>query len=343
MNSSQPTVTVLMPVYNAGVHLSEAIESILGQTCDDFEFLIINDGSTDGSREIIQRYSDRRIRLVENDRNSGLVFTLNRGFAMAQGKYIVRMDQDDYSLPQRLETQVLFMEKNPEVAICGSWMRYIGNAPPIEVPYPTDHEAICCCMLFINPMAHPTVILRTESLLRLGLQYDGEAEFAEDFDLWQRCSGQLRLANIPEVLLHYRISSGSMTHKHAQRLAQTVGRIFARQLAILGVEADDATLEFHRTIGNEIPLENPRQLEEARAHLLQLWQANEECAIYPSQIFRQTLAHYWTSCCDKYRGNRGDALRLRPCRELGTGGDNRRYRHWARRLVRMVLGRPERF
>jgi glycosyltransferase involved in cell wall biosynthesis len=336
-------VTVLMPVYNAGAHLAEAIESILGQTCGDFEFLIINDGSTDGSRELIQRYCDTRIRLVENERNSGLVFTLNRGLSMARGKYIVRMDQDDHSLPHRLETQVHFMEKHPEVAVCGSWMRYVGDAPSIEVTYPTDHEAICCGMLFINPMGHPTVILRTESFRRSGFQYDCEAEFAEDFDLWQRCSGQLRLANIAEVLLLYRISSSSMTHKHTQRLARTVGQIFSRQLAKLGISTDDAILEFHRTIGNEIPLAHPRQLEEAKAHLLRLWQANEECAIYPPQILRQTLTHYWTACCDKYRGNRRDALCLYPCKELGTGGDNRRVRHWARRLVGKVLGRSKMF
>ena len=118
-----PKVTVLMPVYNGEKYLKEAITSILLQTFDDFEFLIINDGSSDASVDIIQSFRDPRIRLVHNDTNIGLIATLNKGLKLAHGKYVARMDQDDISLPRRLEKQTYFMDNNPDVGVCGTWIK----------------------------------------------------------------------------------------------------------------------------------------------------------------------------------------------------------------------------
>ena len=121
------TVTVLMPVYNGEMYLREAIDSILHQTFTDFEFLIINDGSTDNSETIILSYDDSRIRYEKNDSNLKLIATLNKGIELAKGKYIVRMDADDISIPDRIEKQVAFLEKNPDVGICGSWFTAFGQ------------------------------------------------------------------------------------------------------------------------------------------------------------------------------------------------------------------------
>src|SRR5688572_768328 len=114
-----PLISVLMPVYNAGPYLKESIESVLAQTYDNFEFLIINDGSTDSSEKEILSYNDVRIHYVKCETNSGLIATLNQGLALATGKYIVRMDADDICRPQRFEKQVRFMENHPEIGICG--------------------------------------------------------------------------------------------------------------------------------------------------------------------------------------------------------------------------------
>jgi len=114
-----PKVTVLMPVYNAEKYLKEAIGSILGQSFSDFEFLIINDGSTDSSVKIIKSYDDPRIRFIANEKNLGVIPTLNKGFALAQGEFIARMDADDISLPKRLELQADFMDKHPEAGAIG--------------------------------------------------------------------------------------------------------------------------------------------------------------------------------------------------------------------------------
>ena len=135
-----PLVTVLMPVYNGEKYLKEAIESILNQTFKDFEFLIINDGSTDNSVKIIQSFNDLRIRLIHNESNIGLIKTLNKGLKLSNGKYIARMDCDDVSLPKRLSVQINFMEKHPEIGVCGSWVKIIGLEQKFINKYPQKHE-----------------------------------------------------------------------------------------------------------------------------------------------------------------------------------------------------------
>src|SRR4051794_29608800 len=120
-----PKVTVLLAVYNGERYLREAIDSILGQTFQDFEFLIINDGSTDSTREIILSYHDPRIRLVDNEDNIGQTRSLNRGLALAAGQFVARQDADDISEPERLASQVAFLEIHPEVVLLGTWYRKI--------------------------------------------------------------------------------------------------------------------------------------------------------------------------------------------------------------------------
>ena len=129
-----PKVTVLMPVYNARFYLSKAISSIINQTFKDFEFLIFNDGSTDNSADIIYSYNDRRIRFFNSEQNFGYVYHLNYGIEIAKGEYIARMDADDISFPTRLEKQVAFMDKNPEVGVCGTWFKIYGTNRKIRHP-----------------------------------------------------------------------------------------------------------------------------------------------------------------------------------------------------------------
>src|SRR2546423_6687976 len=123
----RPRVSVLMPVYDVAKYLREAIDSILGQTFTDFEFIIIDDASTDRSAEIINSYNDPRIRFIQNEKNVGLIATLNRGLDLAYGEYLARMDQDDVSLPERLAKQVAFMETASDVAASGTWARDIDD------------------------------------------------------------------------------------------------------------------------------------------------------------------------------------------------------------------------
>jgi len=203
-----PTLTVLMPVYNGEKYLRESIESILEQTFTDFDFLIVDDGSTDNSALIINSYNDTRIKYLKNEKNLGIVHSLNRGLDLATGDYIARMDCDDISLPNRLEKQVLFMEGNPDIGISGTWVQIFGEQSNNAVwKYPYDPKEISYALLFNSVLAHPSVIIRMSFLKNYGLRYDPEYIYAEDYNLWVVADNYFKLANIPEVLLKYRLSN----------------------------------------------------------------------------------------------------------------------------------------
>jgi glycosyltransferase involved in cell wall biosynthesis len=202
--SGSPKITVLMPVYNGEQYLREAIESILNQSYTDFDFLIIDDGSTDQSANIINSYPDPRIRLVENERNMGLIHTLNRGIDLANSKFIARMDCDDISMPNRLSKQLALMEQHPAVGVCGGWIEYFMGKQLI-LKFPVNDKDIKHALLSYNPMAHPAIMIRAEVIKKNHIYYDPEYQHVEDYELWARLSSITCFANIPEVILKYRI------------------------------------------------------------------------------------------------------------------------------------------
>lgn len=215
MSATRPRVTVLMPVYNAERYLREAIDSILAQTFTDFELLLINDGSTDGSVSIIESYDDPRIRLAHNERNLGLVPTLNKGIDLARGEYIARMDSDDVSMPERLEKQVAFMDANSDCSVVaakilqidedgrelGLWKGDAGAVTP---------QGICSRLPFVCCLAHPTVMART-SILQ-AYRYNPARRHVEDYDLWLRlCADGRKIEKLDEQLLRYRVHANQVT------------------------------------------------------------------------------------------------------------------------------------
>jgi glycosyltransferase involved in cell wall biosynthesis len=218
MFSNRPKITVLMPVYNGETYLREAIESILAQSFRDFEFLIINDGSTDQSVSIIKSYYDPRIRQIDNDQNMGLVNTLNKGLLIAQGEYIARMDCDDISMPDRLKKQVEYMERHPNVGVCGTWIEWYGEEYVFE--YPTDDRGIKEAMLSYCALAHPAVMFGPSLLKTKKIYYNSAFEHIEDYELWSRLAPITTFVNIPEMLLKYRIHPGQICRKYVERQNQ---------------------------------------------------------------------------------------------------------------------------
>jgi len=202
----QLKVTVLMTVYNGKDFVAEAIESILGQSFRDFEFLILDNKSTDGTVKIIEQYEDSRIKLICNEENMGQAAALNKGLLLAQGQYIARMDADDVSLPFRLEKQVAFMDANPGVGICGTWVQTMGYDAGHVRKYPTGRKNIKGYFLFCTVLAHPSVMLRKEMFQKYDLlKYDSSFSPAEDYDLWEKASHFMEIDNIPEILVLYRL------------------------------------------------------------------------------------------------------------------------------------------
>lgn len=203
-------VSVLMPAYNASGYIEDAIESILGQSFRNFEFLIIDDGSTDSTVELIKRYSDSRIKLIQNETNKGLIYTLNKGLDIAQGKYIARMDADDISKPERIEKQFTFLEANPAIDILGTAFNILNTQ--YEIHHPIYNEDIRIKLLDDNAFAHPSVMMRTSALQKYNLYYKSEYKHVEDYQFWiQAAINGLGLANLDDILLLYRQHDSQVT------------------------------------------------------------------------------------------------------------------------------------
>jgi len=230
----EPKVTVLMSVYNGERFLSAALESILHQTWTDFEFLIINDGSTDGSREIILSYDDPRIRLVDNPTNIGLTKSLNRGLELARGALIARQDADDLSHPARLEKQVNFMDHHPEVALLGARHSLIDDRGctvhnPLTLRATTPAGITWQFMLY-NPVVHSAAIFRKEVVwTRLG-GYDESLTRRQDFELWSRIAVAYGVANLPEILVKFRVHPGSVSANYTREDIQKIEHVFIDNL-----------------------------------------------------------------------------------------------------------------
>lgn len=258
MKEKQPVASILMPVFNGEKFLAESINSVLAQTWMDFEFIIIDDGSTDNSLEIIRSFSDPRIRLLCNEVNSGLIFTLNKGILQAKGKYIVRHDCDDLMRPDRLRLQISLLEENPGVVLVGSWLQLIdeNGVPAGRWRYPETDIGIRWAQLFNSAVSHPSAVYRAEVIQKLG-GYDPDFLHAEDYELWARMSMQGKVANIGKFLVDYRVHPESVTSKYSESQLQTRVTIAAKNIAdCVGCQLDTKNIKLL------IQMEQPSSLVE---------------------------------------------------------------------------------
>jgi glycosyltransferase involved in cell wall biosynthesis len=209
-----------MAVYNAGSYLRAALDSILGQTLSDFELVVVDDGSTDGSSRVLEEYEarDPRLRLLPQP-NAGLIASLNRGLEQCRGEYVARMDADDVALPERLERQVRFLDVHSDhVAVgCRTLLIDADGDPICPYAYLCDHEQIDAMHMAGGggAICHPAVTMRTKEVRGAG-GYDPAMRHAEDLDLFLRLAEIGRVANLPEVLLHYRMHARSVGHLYRQ-------------------------------------------------------------------------------------------------------------------------------
>jgi glycosyltransferase involved in cell wall biosynthesis len=215
-----PAVSVLMSVHNGERFLVQAVESILTQTFHDFEFLIIDDASTDSSSDILKTYAsqDTRIRIIKNQENLGLTQSLNLGLVEAQGPYIARMDDDDIAMPERLGKQVASLDANPAIWVVGSWMTCIdenGKETSDIYKFPEKSKEITRILRENSggSLAHPAVMMRKDRILAHG-GYRNIFKRSQDYDLWLRLAdcGDV-FANIPEKLLLHRIHADAISNK----------------------------------------------------------------------------------------------------------------------------------
>jgi glycosyltransferase involved in cell wall biosynthesis len=202
-----PKISVLMPVYNAAKFLNESIQSILSQTFFDFEFIIVDDGSTDDSIAIIKTYEDPRIVFVRNEKNLGISEALNKGIALAKSSLIARMDADDISQPTRLQKQYDYMTKNQDCALLSSWARVVTEDLKFVRLERYRSKFYYYNLIFECWMYHPTIMFRKKEVEEIGMY---SMPYSEDFDLFWKMSRKFKIWNIPEALVDYRLSSTSL-------------------------------------------------------------------------------------------------------------------------------------
>lgn len=205
-------ISVVMPAYNAEKYIGQAIESILNQTYSNFEFIIINDGSNDKTKEVILSYKDDRIIYLENERNFGIVVTLNKGLEKANGEYIARMDADDIAEPNRFEKQIKYLDKNIEIGVLGSGIcTFRENIESKKRLFTTNADQLKAELIFNSCIAHPTVMIRKKILGKYNLKYDLNYAGAEDYCLWWEIAKVSKIATLPDILLNYRMHESQVT------------------------------------------------------------------------------------------------------------------------------------
>lgn len=208
-----PKISVVMPAYNAEKYIGEAIESILHQTFSDFELIIIDDGSIDWTREIIEQYvqKDPRVIWIKNEKNMQISATLNRGVQFARGEYIARMDADDRSVPDRFEKQVVFLDDNLDIGIVWWSMQLFNSKWIIWIrKYYLNDAEIRKHLFFFSPFCHPSIMMRRD-LVREVWGYGRDMVYVEDYDLYFKLGRKTKFANLAEVMLQYRVSEDWIT------------------------------------------------------------------------------------------------------------------------------------
>lgn len=234
-----------MPVYNAEKFLKEAIDSIVNQTYDDWELIVVNDGSTDESENLILSYADSRIKYSKNDGNKGIVYTRNKMIYMAKGEYIAFLDSDDIAMPERLKQQVDFLDFNPEYAMCGAWGIMIDERGEQikKINLATQDADIRYSLLFASTFIQSSVMIRKQVLRENS--YNEEYPVAEDYDLWCRLSRKYKLKNIAVHLTKYRWHGDNISQEKKALMDDVIKKIYKSQLSYLGVEASDRELLLH--------------------------------------------------------------------------------------------------
>lgn len=291
-----PKISVVMPTFNAERHLKEAVNSILNQTCKDFELLVIDDCSKDKTRKILKEYGDSRIKIIEGP-NKGLSEALNLGIKISAGEYIARMDADDIALPQRFEKQVLYMEEYPNVGICGGWQEHFGTQSWIHKPGETPAQNRAN-LLFFCDLCHSTLMLRKSVMINNNLFYNDHYA-SEDYQLWTRAMDVTDIVNLQEVLGKYRHGEDNITLAKFKKIDDESGKIVAETLwRTLGMHIAKDDVAYFNSWANMYCSsatvdEKRKRLDNFERLLREIWTVNEQVRYYDPHCLLKAFAVKW--------------------------------------------------
>ena len=263
MSQPKPEITVAMPAYNAATHLREAMDSILAQSFEDFELLVVDDGSTDNTRALAMSIDDKRIRVEQLPANKGRVTARNMALGRARGRYLAWMDADDIAMPHRLEVQHACLEARPKIHICGAGVQYFGQSCALEF-FPEQPEAARAASLFGVPVPNCCVMVRLDAMHAFGLRYDATLARAEDMAFWADAllKAGLQAVNLQEPLLRYRYTPAP--HARQWHVRALLGHVFPP----LDIRATGAQAALHA----DLVYGGPTEPEAALRWLDALWQ-----------------------------------------------------------------------
>jgi glycosyltransferase involved in cell wall biosynthesis len=291
-------LSIIMPVYNAEAYLREAVGSILAQTYTDFELIIVEDGSTDNSREIINSFIDSRIRLLINDGNRGIVFSRNRGNAAARGRYIAPFDADDIARVDKFEKQLSFLEANPEYGMIGAWAKLIDkNGKPLREKWKVNAppERIPSILLFRNYFVQSSVVLRREAIPPGG--YEEGLDAVEDYMMWTQISSSWKVWNYPEYLVNYRIHDQGISMREANTITGKDDDIYRDVFKTLEINLDGRQCQLIHLIRKCNGIIDIKTFKEVEGFLIHVLNQNKKHKALDHRELKKAIINRWIKVC----------------------------------------------
>lgn len=302
--AENPTLSIVMPVFNASRYIAEAIESLIRQTYTDFELLVIDDGSTDNSMEIVAAYSDSRIRVLRNDGNKGIVYTRNRGLREMRGRYYAPFDADDIAMPRKFEKQLAFMEQNTDYGLTGTWARHIdpeGRILKTKWKLNAKQRCIPAIQLFRAYFIQSSVVFRKEAIARFG--YTDGFEIGEDYLLYHQISLAYKCANLPEYLIHYRIHPKSITQSQPALLEACEQKLYQVLYSPLKIEISPERFSCLLHLKNAEPIKEAGMVNAIAGFLLLVLKQNKTYRMFSQKVLAMVVLERWMKVCYKTRRN----------------------------------------
>ena len=280
---NEKLVSVIMSTCNTDEqYLLRAVESILMQTYKNIELILIIDGGD--NVDCLSKYNDNRLHIIRHKNSLGLANRLNEGISLARGDYIARMDSDDYSLPDRLERQVCFMEENPEIDICSTFAKKFGDSDAIVINPYTKSSYICARLFVSNFIIHPTVMFRKESIKKYDIKYNQSYRYSQDYELWARLSNECTFAIIPRIELLYRVHSHQVSKAKKEIQENYFGETVSANLERLGLSRND--IKYIEVLGGRGKLTDAKKL---RLFVDRCLLSNGNIHIYNQKVFKRVL------------------------------------------------------
>lgn len=279
-------ISVIMSTYNTEQSLlTIAINSILNQTYKNFELIIVNDGGN--NLQFLKSIDDKRVIIVEHETTKGLPLSLNEAIGISRGKYIARMDSDDYSLPFRLEVQKKYMDKHPDIDICGTYYKYFDQKTNYVINPLHDFESVKCQLFGKNALAHPTVMFRRSFLIKYNLRYSKNFKYSQDFELWTRCIEYGNIAILPKVCFFYRIHSTQISTNKKSEQMKLYEKILERNLQLFDIDKKNVD---YLLMLNDMYLVDFRQLSNFIDLLVE---RNNKTGKFPIKKFKNIMYNYY--------------------------------------------------